>query len=63
MEAVRRGDKIGKLTVGEDTGQRKNGYIIWKCHCECGGEILADTRMLQRRSVKDCGCGGRLRPG
>ena len=57
------GGKIGKLTVGEATGQRKNDYIIWKCHCECGGEILADTRMLQRRSVKDCGCGGRLRPG
>lgn len=37
---------------------RKNGYVIWHCACDCGGEILLDTRTLQRGAIKDCGCGG-----
>lgn len=63
MREIKIGSKIGKLTVTEATGQRRSRYVIWRCRCECGGEILADTRALQRESVKDCGCGGRLRPG
>ena len=63
MDAIKPGSKIGKLTVEEATGQRRSGYMVWRCGCECGGVILADTRTLRRGSVKDCGCGGRLRPG
>lgn len=51
------------LTVAEPTDRRRNGYIIWKCRCDCGGEILLDTRCLQRETVRDCGCRSRLRPG
>ena len=51
------------LTVEEATEQRKGGYIVWRCRCDCGGEILADTRCLQRKSVRDCGCRSPLRPG
>lgn len=57
------GTKVGRLTVEERTEQRRNGYIIWRCRCACGGEILLDTRCLQRGSVKDCGCGSVVRPG
>ncbi len=47
---------MGKLEVIEPTKERKNGYTIWKCRCECGEEILVDTRTLQRSTIKDCGC-------
>ena len=57
------GTKVGRLTVEERTDQRKAGYIVWKCRCACGGEILLDTRCLQRGSVKDCGCGSAVGPG
>ena len=57
------GSRIGMLTVTATTGQRKNGYMIWVCACDCGGEILLDTRCLQRRTVTDCGCRSKTKPG
>lgn len=57
------GLRIGHLTVAAPTAERKNGYIVWRCVCDCGGEILLDTRCLQRRTVTDCGCISRVRPG
>ena len=50
------GYRVAGLQVEEATGQRKNGYMIWRCRCGCGGEILLDTRCLQRGTVTDCGC-------
>lgn len=38
------GYRVGMLTVTERTEQRKNGYTIWLCKCDCGGEIRLDTR-------------------
>lgn len=57
------GFQAGSLTVEAPTGERKNGYIIWKCRCKCGGEVFLDTRCLQRGTVTDCGCKSRVRPG
>lgn len=50
------GKRIGKLTIEEPTDQRKNGYIVWKCQCDCGKEIFVDYRKLMRGTAKDCGC-------
>ena len=50
------GVRFGKLTVLEKTEQRRNGYIVWRCRCDCGGEIQTDTRRLVRGTIKDCGC-------
>ena len=61
--AVRIGYRIGRLTVLEATGERKNGYVIWRCGCDCGGEILLDTRYLQRQTIRDCGCQVKTKPG
>lgn len=57
------GFRVGKLTVVEATDLRRQGYTVWRCRCDCGGEILLDTRYLKRGTVKDCGCGSKVRPG
>ena len=57
------GSRVGLLTVEEPSGQRKGGSIVWRCRCDCGGEILLDTRCLQRGTVRDCGCSTIVRPG
>lgn len=51
-----RGQRFGKLTAIEPTDQRKNGYVIWKCRCDCGKEICVDVRKLKRGTLRDCGC-------
>ncbi len=58
LSSVGVGYRSGMLTVVEPTRQRRNGYVVWRCRCDCGGEILLDTRYLQRGAVRDCGCGG-----
>lgn len=57
------GFHVGKLEVIAATDQRKNGYTVWRCRCDCGGEILLDTRCLQRGTVRDCGCSTVVKPG
>lgn len=57
------GYRVGMLTVEEPTAQRRCGYTVWRCHCDCGEEILLDTRYLQRGTITDCGCASRVRPG
>ena len=57
------GYRIGHLRVEEATSQHKNGYTIWLCRCDCGGEILLDTRTLQRGTITDCGCNTNVKPG
>ncbi len=57
------GYRAGKLTVAEKTEARKHGYMVWRCRCDCGGEICLDTRCLQRGTVVDCGCESKVRPG
>ena len=53
------GYRVGKLTVVERTPEKRGGYSIWRCKCDCGGEICLDTRYLQRGTVTNCGCAPR----
>ena len=48
--------RVGMLTAKRKTQQRKNGYIVWECRCDCGREVFLDSRRLQRGNVRDCGC-------
>lgn len=50
------GKRFGRLTVLEMTDGRWNGYIVWRCVCDCGNETLADTKRLKRGTISDCGC-------
>lgn len=56
------GFRVGRLTVEEATERRKDNYIVWRCRCDCGGEIELDTRWLQRGAITDCGCISGVRP-
>lgn len=50
------GQRFGKLTVIEDSGQRNGTSVLWHCKCDCGGEIFAVRGHLVRGIVQDCGC-------
>ena len=57
------GYRVGSLTVEKATEEKKCGYWIWLCRCDCGGSILLDTRCLKRGTVRDCGCVTKVNPG
>lgn len=50
------GKKIDKLTVLEKTNMRKNGYVVWKCKCDCKNIIYCTTQRLKDPETKSCGC-------
>ncbi|MEE0800422.1 MAG: AP2 domain-containing protein [Gemmiger sp.] len=52
------GQRFGKLVVVEKAGSGPNGYAQWRCRCDCGREILAESRDLRRGARQDCGCMG-----
>lgn len=49
------GMTFGKLIVIEDSGERYNNNILWRCQCECGNQpLIKGTSLLH--GVKSCGC-------
>ncbi|MBQ7922995.1 MAG: transcriptional regulator [Clostridia bacterium] len=54
------GRRFGKLTVLAKTGEQEDRYWTWQCRCDCGKEIIVNTKRLTRGTITDCGCGKRL---
>lgn len=52
------GQKIDRLTILEDTGERKDRSIVWKCQCDCGNTCLKTSKWLGKKGkgLKSCGC-------
>ena len=50
------GLRIGKLTVLEPTEERIRSAVVWRCRCDCGNEILIESRRLKPGVVYSCGC-------
>lgn len=50
------GQTFGRLTVVERVGKMKNGAILWKCQCSCGGTTVVPTCNLRSGNTKSCGC-------
>lgn len=50
------GQKFGRLTVIERAGSNSNGRALWRCHCECGNEIIRTGNTLLQGNTKSCGC-------
>lgn len=56
------GYRFGRLTVIEKTPEKKNGFPVWRCRCDCGNELLMDTRWIKRGTKLDCGCVTKISP-
>ena len=50
------GRRFGMLTVLRGTNQVQDRYKLWICKCDCGQEILVNTKRLKRGTVTNCGC-------
>lgn len=48
------GKRYGMLVAVAPTDQRKAGYTVWRCRCDCGREILVESRRLKRGTISDC---------
>ncbi|MBR2189261.1 MAG: hypothetical protein IJ860_07640 [Eubacterium sp.] len=47
--------RFGSLTALEPTAEKKNGYTVWRCRCDCGREVLIPSRYLKKGWRTDCG--------
>ncbi len=53
------GQVFGKLTVVARDGWANGGGVrrpLWRCQCECGGEITTRAGSLLGRGTVSCGC-------
>lgn len=57
------GKRFGRLTAIEPTGERKHGYVVWKCRCDCGGYALVQSGKLTSGHTMSCGCLAREKAG
>lgn len=48
--------RFGILTAIEPADIQKPGTTIWRCRCDCGGEINAPLSQLTSGYRKSCGC-------
>ena len=53
---IRPGFCVGKLTVIETTPERKSGDTVWRCQCDCGGQVDAPLNQLRSGYRKSCAC-------
>ncbi len=56
MRSYIKGARFGNLVAMEQTDQRINGAVVWRCVCDCGSEVLVESRKLTSGRVTDCGC-------
>lgn len=50
------GQRFGRLVALERTNQRKGQCFLWRCHCDCGKEVLVSTYFLTHALRRSCGC-------
>ena len=50
------GMRFGKLVAVEPTGKVVRGSAVWRCICDCGGEVCAPYHQLSAGYRKSCGC-------
>ena len=53
------GRRFGRLTALRPTDQRKNGYVVWECRCDCGATVFVRSPYLTGGKTTSCGCARR----
>lgn len=51
-----KGKRFGKLVVLEETNQRVDNKVVWKCRCDCGNIAYVVGTYLTQAKRKSCGC-------
>ena len=51
------GRRYGALIALHPAGKTDRGTQLWECKCDCGNLVTVAAMQLQKRIVKDCGCG------
>lgn len=49
------GMRFGRLTAIELVGMQ-GPFYLWKCKCDCGGEIVTQRGSLLSGRTRSCGC-------
>ena len=50
------GQRFGKPTVIEDSGEKQKNIRMWTCQCDCGNIVKIRTDALTSGKVTSCGC-------
>ena len=50
------GTRVGRLTIAEATSERRGGYIVWRCLCDCGKDTVVGQTCLAEGKTRSCGC-------
>lgn len=50
------GKRFGRLTVIEETDERKWGNVVWLLECECGNKKKAVAQSFTSGNTVSCGC-------
>lgn len=50
------GQKFTRLTVVEETAERRHRQIVYKCLCDCGNVVYATSNQLKTNNTRSCGC-------
>lgn len=50
------GQRFGKLVALEPMDLREHGAVVWRCRCDCGREVLVESRRLKPGVIESCGC-------
>lgn len=59
MKSDLAGRRFGRLTALTPTEERRHGAVVWRCRCDCGREVLLESRQLKLGLDLSCGnCGG-----
>ncbi len=49
------GQTFGHLTAVAPTEQRKGGFVVWECKCDCGNTAYVPSGSLLSGNTKSCG--------
>ena len=50
------GQRFGQLIAVRPTSERRRGYIVWECKCDCGNTAFVSAINLRRGNATSCGC-------